>query len=122
MSLLYFILFFAVTWLGLMQIYRFSTYHQYFKKAAPVLAGYAVLVGALLYFFNLHEFFFWHLGLSALFLYLNYKKQPNTLSEADKTRVLVELSLEKTLRYHLISSVTYILLVSVTYLILFNIQ
>lgn len=120
MNVFYFIIFFAITWLGLMQIYRFSTYHRYFKSALPILAGYGVLVGALLFFFNLHEFFFWHVGLSTLFLFLNYRKQPKTLTDADKTRILVELSLEKTLHYHLLSSVIYIVCVSTTFLFLFN--
>lgn len=120
MNLIYFIIFFAITWLGLMQIYRFSTYHQYFKSVLPILLGYSALVGALLFFFRLEEFFLWHIGLSVLFLFLNYRKQPKTLTDADKTRILVELSLQKTLHYHLLSSVIYVVGVGLTFLVLFN--
>jgi len=119
MNLIYFILFFAITWLGLMQIYRFSTYHQDFKPTLPKLIGYSVLVGALLFYFGLEEFFFWHIGLSILFLTLNYQKQKKTLPD-DETRVLVELSLQKTLHYHLLSSVIYVVVTGLTFLILFN--
>lgn len=103
-----------------MQIYRFSTYHRYFKSVLPILTGYGVVVGALLFLLNLHEFFFWHVGLTVLCLFLNYQKQSETLTEPDKTRVLVELSLQKTLHYHLLSSIVYVLGVSLTFLILFN--
>ena len=120
MNLIYFSLLFAIGWLGLMYIYGFSTYHRYFKSYAPVLLGYGVLVGALLYFLNFHEFFFWYLGLSTLFLFLNYRKQPKTLTDEDKTRVLVDLSLTKTLHYHLLSSIIYIVSVGITFLVLFN--
>ena len=120
MNLIYFTLFFAISWLGLMYIYGFSTYHRYFKSYAPVLLGYGVLVGALLYFLNFLEFFFCFLGLSTLFLFLNYRKQPKTLTDEDKTRVLVDLSLTKTLHYHLLSSIIYIVSVGITFLVLFN--
>ncbi len=120
MNLILFILFFAVTWLGLMQIYRFSTYHQDFKPMLPKLIGYSALVGALLFFLGLDEFFFWHIGLSILFLTLNYQKQSKTLSDEDKTRVVVELSLQKTLHHHLLSSVIYVVCTALTFLVLFN--
>ena len=103
-----------------MRVYRFSTYHKDFKSVLPILIGYSVLVGAILFFFRFEEFFFWHIGLSILFLFLNYRKQPKTLTDADKTRILVELSLEKTLHHHLLSSIIYIVCVSSTFLFLFN--
>ena len=105
-----------------MRIYRFSTYHKDFKSVLPILIGYSVLIGTLLFLFRLEEFFFWYIGLSILFLFLNYRKQPKTLTDADKTRILVELSLEKTLHHHLLSSIVYIVCVSATFLFLFNWQ
>ena len=44
---LFFVFMFA-TWFILMQIFRFSTYHKYFFKIAPLLIAYAILIAFLL--------------------------------------------------------------------------
>ena len=111
---LFFIFLFA-SWLLLMQLFRFSTYHKYFFKVAPLLIGYAVLIAFLLVQFNFQNFFWWYLILSGLFLFINHKKQHQTknvldlLSGDDKEkRTEAEISFNKTIKYHLLSSVVFI--------------
>lgn len=124
---LFFIFTFA-TWFLLMQIFRFSTYHKHFFKIAPLLVGYAVLIAFLLRQFNFQDFFWWYLGFSSLYLFINHQKQRGSKDAADmfakltnpadsmpegeaKQHVEKELSLSfgRTIKYHLLSSVVFIL-------------
>ncbi|MBU1092416.1 hypothetical protein KJ836_01980 [Patescibacteria group bacterium] len=111
---LFFIFLFA-SWFLLMQLFRFSTYHKYFFKIAPLLIGYAVLIAFLLIQFNFQDFFWWYLILSGLFLLINHKKQHQAknfldlLSGDDKEkRAEAETSFNKTIKYHLLSSVVFV--------------
>ncbi len=125
---LFFVFMFA-TWFLLMQIFRFSTYHKYFFKIAPLLIGYAVLVAFLLRQFNFQNFFWWYLGFSSLYLFINHQKQRGSKDAVDifakldknivdsipedeaKQHVEKDLSLSfnRTIKYHLLSSIVYIL-------------
>lgn len=111
---LFFIFLFA-TWFLLMQIFRFSTYHKYFSKIAPFLIGYAILVVFLLHQFNFENFFWWYLFLSAVFLFINHNKQYQAknlldlLSDNEKEkREGIETSFNRTVKYHLLSSIVFI--------------
>lgn len=137
---LFFIFMFA-TWFLLMQIFRFSTYHGYFFKAAIFLIAYAVLIGFLLSKLGFQDYFWWYLILSFLFLGVNHRKQwqskkmLSVLSEKNKEPDVVsmfkhkfdfnefiqmksftegskpeeiELSLNRTIKYHLLSSIIFI--------------
>ena len=124
---LFFVFMFA-TWFLLMQIFRFSTYHKYFFKIAPLLIGYAILVAFLLRQFNFQDFFWWYLGFSSLYLFINHQKQRGSKGAVDmfakldnnlvdsipegeaKQHVEKELSLSfsRTIKYHLLSSVVFI--------------
>jgi len=122
-----FLVFMFVTWFLLMQVFRFSTYHTYFLKTAPLLIGYAVLVAFLLRQLNFGDFFWWYLGLSSLLLLINHQKQRRDKDAVDmvaknmvdsmplegEARQYAErelsLSASRTIRYHLLSSVVFIL-------------
>lgn len=124
---LFFVFMFA-TWFLLMRIFWFSTYHKYFFKTAPFLIGYAVLIAFLLRQFNFENFFWWYLGFSSLYLFINHQKQRGAKDAVDmfaklenpvdsmpegeaKQHVLKEssLSFSRTIKYHLLSSVVFIL-------------
>lgn len=132
MSLIYFIIFFVVSWLVLMKIFSFSTYHKYFYKILPVLLIYSALLGYLLDLFELHAFFLWFLAINIFFFvknYRRYKKQDlmegvdedykNLLPE-EKIKETLEKSTKNTLKYFVISSVVYLTVFSATYLFFFN--
>lgn len=132
MNLIYFIIFFIVSWLVLMKIFSFSTYHKYFYKILPILLIYPALLGYLLDLFELHSFFLWFLIINILLFvknYKRYKKQDlmegvdedykNFLPE-EKIKETLEKSTKNTLKYFVISSVAYLVVFSVTYLFFFN--
>lgn len=132
MSLIYFAIFFVVSWLVLMKIFSFSTYHKYFYKALPILLIYAALLGYLLDLFELHSFFLWFLIINGfLFVknYKRYKKQDlmegvsedykNLLPE-EKVKETLEKSSKNTLKYFTLSAIVYLVIFSTTYLFFFN--
>ena len=61
MTVVWYLIFLAATYIVALQIFRLTTYHASFFKGAPLLLGYSVLVGYLLFVFNLAPFFIWHL-------------------------------------------------------------
>ena len=75
LSVVLFALFTLVSIFILMQIYRFSTYHKYFPKMLPILIGYGILVGYLLFVFNFSNYFIWFVILTVGFLITNFRKQ-----------------------------------------------
>lgn len=124
----FFFVFMFATWFLLMRIFWFSTYHKYFFKTAPFLIGYAVLIAFLLRQFNFENFFWWYLGFSSLYLFINHQKQRGAVAKdainvftklavdsmpegEAKQHVLKEssLSFSRTIKYHLLSSVVFIL-------------
>jgi uncharacterized membrane protein len=125
MTVFYYFLFLMLTWYFLIQIFRFSTYHKYFKTASIPLIGYGVLVGFLLFKFNLNSFFLWHVVLSTLLLYSNYSKQRKAAVIAnsfidESMKKQIELSMEKALRYHILSSVIFIMSFAAGFLFFYN--
>lgn len=127
MNLLFFILFFLISWAILMYIFSFSTYHKYFKWAAWLLIGYSILTGFL--FSKLIEggFFIYYLIGIIIYLSISYRKQKKAMKSIkiineDNPNLDVELSMERTLRYHFISSVIFIVLLVISYLYFFNLS
>lgn len=132
MNLIYFAIFFIVSWLVLMKIFSFSTYHKYFYKALLVLLIYSALLGYLLDLFELHDFFLWFLVINIILFVKNYKRYKkkdlmegvgedykNLLPE-EKIKDTLEKSTKNTLKYFIISSVLYLVVFSATYLFFFN--
>lgn len=110
-----FFIFLFTSWFLLMQIFRFSTYHKYFFKALLFLIGYAILIAFLLIQFSFKNFFWWYLIFSCLFLLINHKKQYQAKNFIDliadgnqKKCVEAKISFNKTIKYHLLSSVIFI--------------
>lgn len=131
----FFFVFLFASWFLLMQLFRFSTYHKYFFKVSPLLIGYAILVAFLLQYFNFQNLFWWYLVLSALFLFINHRKQLKYKEAVDmfahfdksivdsmpddKDRQYVEkelsLSFSRTIKYHILSSIVYILIFALAF-------
>src|SRR3989344_6985734 len=125
---LFFVFMFA-TWFILMQIFRFSTYHKYFFKIAPLLIAYAILIAFLLSKFGFQNFFWWYVGFSTLYLIINHHKQRKSKDAVDmfaglekglvdsipegETKAHVEkelsLSFSRTIKYHLLSSILFLI-------------
>jgi len=97
----------------LMQVYRFSTYHKHFPKMLPVLIGYGVLVGYLLFAFNFSDYFIWFIILTAGFLVVNLRKQQQVkdsllIAENEEQKKLLDKSSKSTIKFHLLSSLIYL--------------
>lgn len=127
MEIIYFIVFYLASWFGLMQIFRFSTYHRYFIKALPALVAYGALIGSLLYHLGMSAFFFWYMVVLVINYIINYNKQQEfgkvvREMEPSAERTASELSLEKTLRYWLMSAVVYFVAVAGTFLYIYNVN
>lgn len=132
MSLIYFIIFFVVSWLVLMKIFSFSTYHKYFFKILPILVFYSALLGYILDLFELHAFFLWFLAINIFLFVKNYKryKKQDLIEGVDKDyknllpeqqiKETLEKSTKNTLKYFAISSVVYLVIFSTAYLFFFN--
>lgn len=127
MQLLSFIAFLVVSHFGVMQIFRFTTYHAYFWKALPLLIGYSALVGWLLYVLKMHEFFVWQVILASAWLFFVGRKQSKTAQalmtlvgeDADAVRFMAA-SAAKTSSYYAYSSFVYLIGFSLVYLSLYN--
>lgn len=125
MSILYSFLFFTISWFLLMKIFNFSTYHKYFKIAVIPLMIYGVLVGFLLYKFNLDFYFIWYLLIAIVIFYNNYSRQKkssslDSLNHEEALKNFIDLSLNKTLRYYILSAVVFLISFSVSFVFFFN--
>lgn len=125
MSVVLFALFVLASIFILMQIYRFSTYHKYFLKMIPVLLGYGVLIGYLLFVFNFFNYFIWFVILTISFLIVNFYKQQQakiftSLTEDEEQKKLLAKSVANTIKFHLFSSIVYVVAVAVSFLYFYN--
>lgn len=127
MQILAFAIFLLISHFLLMQIFKITTYHNYFLRALPLLVGYSALVGWLLYSLELHAFFLWQVVLASGWLFLLSRKQAKHTEamidfageDAEKVR-FVASSVSKTRQYYAYSSLIYIIVFSATYLWLIN--
>lgn len=128
MEILFYAIFGFFSWVLLMQVFNFSTYHRYFKYAFPVLVIYTIINAYLLYYFELHAFFTWHIVIFIVLFFRLYKKiykvgdmvfsyltVENDIPEDSKN-----LSLVRTQKYYLISTFSYISIFTVAYLFFYN--
>ncbi|MFH1233933.1 MAG: hypothetical protein V1649_04805 [Patescibacteria group bacterium] len=126
MSVVLFAIFILASIFILMQIYRLSTYHKYFPKMLPVLIGYGVLVGYLLFVFNFSNYFIWFVILTVGFLITNFRKQQQakaftSLTEDEEQKKLLDKSVKNTIKFHLFSSLVYVVSVIGAFLYFYNV-
>ncbi len=119
------LVFYIASFVMLMKIYSFSTYHKFFKRAFPVLIIYGFLVGFLLDFFNFSGIFITILVIYAIHLTKNYRTQKKainlaTLEDDRETQLELQLSVERTMHFHLLSSVVFLVSFSVGFIYIFN--
>ena len=126
MEILYYLIFLLVSYVALMQIFGLTTYHTYFWKALPLLVGFSVLSGYLLYKLDLHGFFLWHVALMSFILFRVAHKQDQQVKaimsladSADEARGISD-SLMQTKRYYAYSSFAYVVTFAVSYLYILN--
>lgn len=119
MEILYYVIFLIISWLILMIIFKFSTYHKYFIKISPILIIYSAGIGFLLYFFNLSQFFIWHLIINIVFLSAKGINMQKVSRQVKEHKAMSE-SIKKTIKYYIISTVIYIALLSASFLFFYN--
>lgn len=125
MSIILFTIFMLTNVFILMQIYRFSTYHKYFPKILPVLIGYGVLVGYLLYVFNFSNYFVWFVILTIGFLIVNFRKQQQAKiylshAENEEQKKFLDKSINNTIKFHSLSSLVYIIFAIGSFIYFYN--
>ena len=127
MNLVYYLLFLYLSHTIVMQIFRLSTYHKYFFKALPVLLAYGAIVGWLLNYLKMDEFFLYQLVFASAWLFSKARKsskQSDALLENadqhDENYKLLVQSLSKTKTYYAYSAFTYMISFSVAYLWIYN--
>jgi len=128
MEILSYAIFGFVSWKLLMQIFNYSTYHKYFKYAFPVLVIYTIFNAYLMYYFELHAFFLWHIPIFIGLFFRQYKKDDkigdmmlsNLTPKDDIPEDSLKLSLERTQKYYLISAFSYISIFTIAYLFFYN--
>ena len=121
MEIIKFLFFFIISYLILMQIFRYSTYHKYFWKVLPILVIYSAVVGYLLYCFELHGGFFWQIILTVLSFAYNQRKQNqqfenviNSMTDIEKIKLLTK-SERNTKKYFWLSGMIYIIIFIIVY-------
>lgn len=131
-NLFYFVVFFVISWLILMKIFSFSTYHKYFYKTLPILLIYGALLGYLLDVFEFHEFFLGFLATNIFLFVKNYKryKKQDLMEEIgedykkllpeQQIKEILEKSKKNTFKYFIINSIVYLVVFSATYSFFFN--
>jgi hypothetical protein len=120
------------SWFGFVFLCNYSTYHQYFKYLAVPLVLWGVLCGfTMFYWANLHSFFIWHLAIFLFQSYRTYRKQKkdaNNLKELnnydtgdiDYWDQSMELSMEKTLKYFILSVIIVLFSFAFSFLYFLN--
>jgi hypothetical protein len=105
-----------------MQIFGFSTYHRFLVWALPILIVYSALLGFLLDWFGLNRGFFWHVGISIVFLLRGYVKQNasikmliRTTDDPEELRLINESGVQ-TLRNYVLSSIVYVVTFGISFL------
>ena len=125
-----YIIFAYLTWALLMQIYKYSTYHKYFKYSLIILISFSVFDAFIFHIMDLYKLFLWHIPIFLILFFINYRKQKRTgsafihlIDENEKkglTKDFYQLSLERTQKYYLLSSFIYLITFSLVSIYLFN--
>lgn len=128
MDVLYYLLYLLMSYQLLMLVFRWTTYHAHFWKGLPFLLAFGVASGYLLYAFELHSFFLWHVGIMSIVLFRIGRRQDKQIAtlmhlaqSVDEARAISE-SGANTKRYYAYSSIIYIVSFSVSYLYIFNVS
>lgn len=125
--LLMYAAFFGASYFGFCLILLWSTYHRYFFKILPVLIGYSVLNGYLLFILKFSGLFVWHVGLcSLLFIIRGYRywRASKRMSAYFRGGMvdsnLLRLSAASTMGHFVSSACVYLVTVSVSFLFFYN--
>ncbi|MGI0135064.1 MAG: hypothetical protein ACREBW_08930 [Candidatus Micrarchaeaceae archaeon] len=127
MNIVWFAVFLVVSHVIVMQVFILTTYHRYFLPALPLLVGYSLLIGWLLFRFHFDAFFLWWVALESLWLFAksraNARDADNLLhlggDNADEVRAIAT-STSRGKRFYAYSSFIYVSVVTVAYLVSLN--
>ena len=122
-----YLVFLGVSYLLLLQLFRFTTYHRWFSRAIWALIGFAVISGIVMHAVGLSAFLLWHVVAIAALLVLKWRsearKSDGLLASADtddKTVKILQLSLASTRAYYWLSALVYLLVFSATVIVAYN--
>jgi len=129
MNLLYFILLCIITWVLLMQIFKLTAYHKYFWKTFFLIIIYSFWVSFSIIKLNFSKFFYLYLILSIILLIYNNLKQRTDLKKLTELHdnnstelSTVKLSGERTIKYHLLSSIVFIISIVISMFYIINVD
>lgn len=120
-----YLVFLTVAHLGLMQLFRLTTYHRWFLPASPLLIVYGGVVAWVMWLAALGPFFLWHIPVSIILLKLKWRKEALGVAAMAKAYgsdvgELFEMSLTRTRAYFVLSSAAYLLTFTVVFLAIDN--
>ncbi|MDY7116618.1 hypothetical protein RAN53_09670 [Halomonas sp. SSL-5] len=107
----------------LMKIFSVTTYHKYFFKSSPILVGYSILTGWLVFEFVAPGFILWFFAIEAALLALGLmpmRKAAKGASEIGHTSSELAMSIRLTFAYYILSSITFLVTAFLAYLYFFN--
>ena len=129
MTVVWYLIFLAATYIVALQIFRLTTYHASFFKGAPLLLGYSVLVGYLLFVFNLAPFFIWHLVANVVLFTVKLKgeaKQAKRMLKAlgvdPQQQYVAQMSFSSTRAHYILSVLVYLIGFAVSFLAIYNLS
>jgi len=121
-----YLVYYIISWFILMQIFKLTTYHQYFKNSILLLFFWASLCGWVFNYLGLEKLFLWNVLIVSVHLYITHRKQKeiaasliNMQNEISKE---IEVSYLKTSKYFVISSMIYVIVFSGSYIYFYNLR
>ena len=127
MLVLAYLVYLFLSYFLVLQIFRLTTYHADFTKGFPLLLGYSVLCGFLLFRLSLVPFFLWHIPASLILFARGWSKQARsarTLLDAlagdPAAWTLARLSMASTRGYYWLSVAIYLVVFSVSFVYFYN--
>lgn len=128
MTIALYVGFLLASFVLVLQIFRFSTYHAYFFKSLPFLLSYSIIVGFLVYWFDsFHPFWLTQVWASGLLFWLVWRGQARRSEdhiqlapESPDQEALAHMSVQNTKAYYWLSVVTYLLGYVIAFLAFLN--
>ena len=122
-----YLVFLGVSYLLLLQLFRFTTYHRWFSRAIWALIAFAVISGIVMHVVGLAAFFLWHVMVIAALLALKWRSDARKSGELlatagtdDQAVKILQLSLASTRAYYWLSTLVYLLVFSATVIVAYN--
>lgn len=127
MNAFYFISYNLMNWFLLMRIFSYSSYHKYFRKSLLVLIPYSFLSAYIFHLMGFYRVYLYESAIIFVLLIIKYfiqkkrgeKAIENLISQGVDLNTIL-LSLDRTNKYVILSSITYWVLFNIAYTLIFN--